>query len=354
MDTLVQQYSRPSHAQETPTSEDLDLSLQLTSQPSLKFALPPTASPSSWLRAMTDDHSNPSCPIKIAHGTTTLAFRFQGGIIVCTDSRATAGNWIASQTVKKVIEINSCLLGTMAGGAADCQYWLAYLGMQCRLHELRHKKRISVAAASKILANLVYSYKGMGLSMGTMCAGVTPEEGPALYYIDSDGTRLAGNMFCVGSGQTFAYGVLDAEYKYEMGDEEARELGKRSILAATHRDAFSGGYINLYHVKVCMSETLIRATGVLMNLNRNKDGRSSASWTRIRYSGRRSWRRGSSLTLLLSWTRRESRDRRKMVGACYRYASRREGCIFTTACEISLLEVHSVVYYKLPSETCSF
>jgi hypothetical protein len=47
----------------------------------------------------------------------------------------------------------------------DCQYWLAYLGMQCRLHELRHKRRISVAAASKILANLVYSYKGMGLSM---------------------------------------------------------------------------------------------------------------------------------------------------------------------------------------------
>jgi 20S proteasome subunit beta 5 len=63
---------------------------------------------------MTDDYSNPNCPI----GTTTLAFRFKGGIIVATDSRATAGNWIASQTVKKVIEINNCLLGTMAGGAA--------------------------------------------------------------------------------------------------------------------------------------------------------------------------------------------------------------------------------------------
>lgn len=121
--------------------------------------------------------------------------------------------------------------------------------MQCRLHELRHKRRISVAAASKILANLVYSYKGMGLSMGTMCAGVTKEEGPALYYIDSDGTRLAGNLFCVGSGQTFAYGVLDAEYSYEMDDDTALELGRRSILAATHRDAYSGGFINLYHVK---------------------------------------------------------------------------------------------------------
>jgi 20S proteasome subunit beta 5 len=121
--------------------------------------------------------------------------------------------------------------------------------MQCRLHELRHKRRISVAAASKILANLVYGYKGMGLSMGTMCAGVTPSEGPALYYIDSDGTRLAGNLFCVGSGQTFAYGVLDAEYKYDLEDDDALELGRRSILAATHRDAYSGGYINLYHVK---------------------------------------------------------------------------------------------------------
>ena len=131
----------------------------------------------------------------------------------------------------------------------DCQYWLAYLGMQCRLHELRHKRRISVAAASKILANLVYSYKGMGLSMGTMCAGVTPTEGPALYYVDNDGTRLSGNLFCVGSGQTFAYGVLDAEYKYDLEEAEALELGRRSILAATHRDAFSGGFINLYHIK---------------------------------------------------------------------------------------------------------
>lgn len=131
----------------------------------------------------------------------------------------------------------------------DCQYWLAYLGVQCRLHELRQKQRISVAAASKILANLVYSYKGMGLSMGTMITGVTPSEGPALYYIDSDGTRLSGNLFCVGSGQTFAYGVLDAQYKYDLEDDEALELGRRSILAATHRDAYSGGYINLYHVK---------------------------------------------------------------------------------------------------------
>jgi hypothetical protein len=30
---------------------------------------------------MTDDHANPSAPIKLAHGTTTLAFRFKDGIV---------------------------------------------------------------------------------------------------------------------------------------------------------------------------------------------------------------------------------------------------------------------------------
>jgi hypothetical protein len=34
-------------------------------------------------------------------------------------------------------------------------------------------------------------------------------QGPALYYVDSDGSRFKGDVFSVGSGSTFAYGVLD-------------------------------------------------------------------------------------------------------------------------------------------------
>jgi hypothetical protein len=44
--------------------------------------------------------------------------------------------------VKKVIEINPYLLGTMAGGAADCSFWERELGRRCRLFELRNKERI--------------------------------------------------------------------------------------------------------------------------------------------------------------------------------------------------------------------
>ena len=147
-----------------------------------------------------------------------------------------------------MIEINPFLLGTMAGGAADCSYWERQLSVQCRLYELRNRERISVAAASKLLGNTVYGYKGRGLSMGTMIAG-WDKRGPNLYYVDSDGTRLKNHIFSVGSGSTFAYGILDSLYRYDMSTDEAIELGKRAIYHATHRDAYSGGVINVYVVE---------------------------------------------------------------------------------------------------------
>ncbi|XP_072566611.1 proteasome subunit beta type-5-like isoform X2 [Paramormyrops kingsleyae] len=173
--------------------------------------------------------------------------QFQHGVIVAVDSRATAGSYIASQTVKKVIEINPYLLGTMAGGAADCSFWERLLARQCRVYELRNKERISVAAASKLLANMVYQYKGMGLSMGTMVCG-WDKRGPGLYYVDSEGNRVGGDLFAVGSGSMYAYGVVDSGLRPELSVEEACELGRRAIYQATYRDAYSGGVVNLYRV----------------------------------------------------------------------------------------------------------
>ena len=39
-------------------------------------------------------------------------------------------------------------------------------------------------------------------------------------------------------------GVLDSGLRHDLTVEEAIALGRRAILAAAHRDAFSGGSIN--------------------------------------------------------------------------------------------------------------
>ncbi|XP_005534698.1 PREDICTED: proteasome subunit beta type-5-like, partial [Pseudopodoces humilis] len=76
-----------------------------------------------------------------------------------------------SQSVRKALGITRHILGTLAGGAADCSFWQRLVARQSRVQELRNKEPVSVAAASKLLANLVYQYKGTGLSLGTMVCG---------------------------------------------------------------------------------------------------------------------------------------------------------------------------------------
>lgn len=181
-------------------------------------------------------------------GTTTLGFVFQGGIIIAVDSRASMGSYISSQSVRKVLEITDYLLGTMAGGAADCQFWERDLGRRCRLFELRNKQRITVAAASNLLTNTMFQYRNSGLSCGTMVAGWDEGKGPSLYMVDNDGTRIKHHIFSVGSGSTYAYGVLDSLYRFELTLDEAVELGKKAIYHATHRDGASGGVCRVYHV----------------------------------------------------------------------------------------------------------
>ena len=182
-----------------------------------------------------------------AKGTTTLAFEFQGGVLVAVDARATMGAFISSNDVRKVIEINPFILGTMAGGAADCMFWEKYVAMQCRLYELRTGERPSIAIASMMLCSIMRQYRGYGLSMGTMFTG-SDKTGASLYYIDNDATRLRGNLFAVGSGGTFAYGVLDTNYRWDLTLDEAVKLGIRAIASATFKDSASGGVVRVYHV----------------------------------------------------------------------------------------------------------
>nr|KAJ0197353.1 hypothetical protein LSAT_V11C700358720 [Lactuca sativa] len=84
-------------------------------------------------------------------------------------------NWFeefAAENAPSMTPYAPLLVGTMAGGAADCQFWHRNLGIKCRLHELANKSRDSVTGASKMLANILYSYRGMD-SEGGRLKGLT-------------------------------------------------------------------------------------------------------------------------------------------------------------------------------------
>jgi 20S proteasome subunit beta 5 len=170
------------------------------------------------------------------------------------------GSFVGSKTTQKVLPVSSHILGTMAGGAADCQHWIRALKKEALLHELTEDgRRMSVARASRILANHLYALRGYDLSVGTMIMGYddhginskddhdTRSSTPYIYYVDNTGLRIQGDMFAVGSGSTFALGILDTEEnRYNLSVDEAVALGIKAIRHATFRDAYSGGYINVF------------------------------------------------------------------------------------------------------------
>jgi hypothetical protein len=67
------------------------------------FEIPQTHDPIGFLKLHTSDSSAES-RIKLNHGTTTLAFRFKGGIVVAVDSRATAGSYIGEGVIEKRVK----------------------------------------------------------------------------------------------------------------------------------------------------------------------------------------------------------------------------------------------------------
>ena len=112
-------------------------------------------------KSLIDDVSPP--PLEFAHGTTTLSFTFDGGIVAAVDSRASLGNFVGSKTTQKVLPISSHMLGTMAGGAADCMFWIRKIKAEAQFHELSEGHRMSVARASKLLANALYQNRAIEL-----------------------------------------------------------------------------------------------------------------------------------------------------------------------------------------------
>ena len=209
---------------------------------SLLQDLAPTA-PAPRLPIEPHDVAVPAALKKVKKGTTTLAMRIREGIVICVDSRATAGSFVSSWSVKKFLPISRNIVGTMAGGAADCQYWERELSRQCRLYDIRNKPPISVAAASKLLSSMLFQYRGRDLSLGTMISGYDTT-GPHIFYVDNEGLRLEGNFFSVGSGSPYAMSIVDPEYDFEMPKEKALDLAQRAVLHATHRDIASGGTVN--------------------------------------------------------------------------------------------------------------
>ncbi|XP_007882788.2 proteasome subunit beta type-11-like [Callorhinchus milii] len=190
--------------------------------------------------------TNPPSP---AHGTTTLALTASECAVLAADTRSSCDSLIASPDSCKVVPVHTHLLATTSGTAADCASWLRWLAGECRLRQLRDGRLPGARAASGLLsAALSRHYRAHAdLCLASLLCGW--DRGRAeVWYVCHDGTRLNGEVLSVGSGSPYAYGVLDSGYRQGMPTSEALALARTAVSHAAHRDAYSGGCVDVYTV----------------------------------------------------------------------------------------------------------
>ncbi|XP_056914083.1 proteasome subunit beta type-11a [Takifugu flavidus] len=212
-------------------------------------------------------------PFPLSHGTTTLGFIFQGGLIAAADTRASAKGLVCCASTQKISPIHSHLVVTCSGSGADCMMWRRILTRETRLYQLRHGRCLSIRGTAKLLSFMLHPFKGTEVCVALILCGwdteasttdctktsdwssltdnssiVNNKDGPKLIYVCSDGARLQGDLFSVGSGSPYAYGVLDREQRWNLSKEEAFSLAREAVFRATHRDAYSGNNVDLFHI----------------------------------------------------------------------------------------------------------
>jgi proteasome beta subunit len=110
---------------------------------------------------------------------------------------------------------------------------------QAKLFNMDVGRKISVRAASKLLANILFNRRYAPLYTQTIIGGLD-EEGASLYVLDVLGSLIPDKYAAVGSGTEVAIGVIEEAYKEKITCAEAKELITRAIKAAVNRDAMSG------------------------------------------------------------------------------------------------------------------
>jgi proteasome beta subunit len=180
---------------------------------------------------------------ELLKGTTTIGLVCKDGVVLATERRATAGNFIANKMTQKLFKIDNNIGVTVAGLVGDAQVLARYLRAEVSLYRLRRSAQLSAEGAATLLANIL-SGNRMFPYYAWMILGGVDLKGGHVFSVDPAGGSIEDRYVSVGSGSTFAYGVLEEGYSRDMSVADGVDLALRGLTVAMKRDSASGdGYI---------------------------------------------------------------------------------------------------------------
>jgi proteasome beta subunit len=180
----------------------------------------------------------------VYHGTTTVGLVCSDGVVLATDTRVTAGGFIAHKRGKKLLKIDDNIAMTISGGVADAQNVVDTLKYYTNLYRIEKRRPMPVKSAAQVVSNMLFSSRLYPFVADVLVGGVD-SNGGALFNVDFFGSMNKENMIATGSGSPVAYGILEEEFEEGMTTMKAYPLAAKAIIAATRRNVATGDHFDV-------------------------------------------------------------------------------------------------------------
>lgn len=175
----------------------------------------------------------------VLKGTTTVGVVCSNGVILTSDTRVTMGTFIAHKKGKKIYRIDDHVAMTVSGSVADAQRVVDILTANAQLYKMSFDRPIPIRAASRLVANLLFSSRYAPLIAQVLIGGID-DTGSHLFSLDPLGSLTEEKCVATGSGSPVAYGVLEDRYQEGISAEKLLPIVVHAVKAAMKRNTATG------------------------------------------------------------------------------------------------------------------
>ncbi|XP_076451453.1 proteasome subunit beta type-6-like [Babylonia areolata] len=183
-------------------------------------------------------------PGEVTTGTTIMAVQFDGGVIIGADSRTTTGAYIANRVTDKLTKVTDRIYCCRSGSAADTQAIADIVKYHLDFYKMEMGEEPLVETAANVFREMCYNYRDQ-LTAGIIVAGWDKRVGGQVFSVPIGGMLQRQPFAIGGSGSTYLYGYVDAEFKENMTKDECLKFVSRAVSLAISRDGSSGGIIRM-------------------------------------------------------------------------------------------------------------
>ena len=182
----------------------------------------------------------------VAHGTTIVALRYDGGIVMAGDRRATEGNMIAHRSIEKVFPADRHSAVAIAGAAGTAIEMVRLFQTQLEHYEKVEGTRLSLEGKANQLGQMVSANLPMamqGLVVIPLFGGydLRLKKGRIFTYDVTGGRFEEIDFHATGSGGRDAKNTIKLGYRERLGRDEAVELAVAALYEAADEDTATGG-----------------------------------------------------------------------------------------------------------------